>query len=75
MGQVVAFCQQAEIHCKVPTFTTTPVVAPKFLGLFALLGCGQWAPVGRGDAASIVCTDACSLFCGAYADKMHFTLP
>lgn len=47
VGQVVAFCQQVKIHCKVPTFPTAPAVAPKFSGLFALLGCGQWARWGE----------------------------
>lgn len=72
VGQVVAFCQQVKIHCKVPMFTTTPASALKFWVCVCCAGlCGQRSPAGRGDAASILCTDACSLFCGAY----HSTLP
>lgn len=62
VGQVVAFCQQVKTHCKVPPFPTPPAVAPNFR-VCSL--CWAVGPVGRGDAASTVCADACSLFCGA----------
>lgn len=45
VGQVVAFCQQVKIHCKVPTFTTAPCCSPDIFG--SVCSSGLWA-VGPG---------------------------